>query len=433
MYYIVETEQQLKRLYCSGNECYIRIIPMNDEYHSILSSPCLVYFKTLNGKGYMFPINHSEAFKLSFEEVMQWIDSKFEKIYTLNKKEVLYYFNSDKLIDITDGNHSLVHRSKFADRMYNKFPNLEFVNSLIPLSKHYEAEEKNFEEIRQFLNEDPKDFYNDVFPKVFKAIEEQGIRIHPDYFHKHFSYNEKSWFLNGETVYTKYNLYNLTTRPTNSFNGVNFAALNKNDGSRVAFIPKNDLFFEFDYDSYHVRILAKLINYPLDNESVHTQLGKMYFDKETLTDEEYKRSKELTFKQLYGGVFDQYKEIPFFKLMNKYVDKLWEKFNTENKLKLIGGKVLTKEQIQNPTPNKVLNYIIQSAETYNNVVSVKKVIEYLEKRQSKVILYTYDSFLIDYSISDGKQTLQKIKQLLESEGYVIKASYGPNYDSLKNI
>ena len=433
MYYIVETEQQLKRLHCSDNECYIRIIPMNDEYHSILTSPCLVYFKTLNGKGYMFPINHSEAFKLSFEEVMQWIDSKFEKIYTLNKKEVLYYFNNDKLIDITNGNLSLVHRSKFADRMYSKFPDLDYVNSLIPISKHYETEEKNFEEIRQFLNGDPKDFYNDIFPKVFKAIEEQGIRIHPDYFHKHFKYNEKSWFLHGETVYTKYNLYNLTTRPTNSFNGVNFAALNKNDGSRIAFIPKNDLFFEFDYDSYHVRILAKLINYPLDNESVHTQLGKMYFDKETLTDEEYKRSKELTFKQLYGGVFDQYKDIPFFKLMNEYVNKLWEKFNTENKLELIGGKVLTKEQIQNPTPNKILNYIIQSAETYNNVVSVKKVIEYLENRQSKVILYTYDSFLIDYSINDGKETLQKIKQLLESEGYVIKASYGPNYNSLKNI
>ena len=159
----------------------------------------------------------------------------------------------------------------------------------------------------------------------------------------------------------------------------------------------------------------------------------MYFDKETLTDEEYKRSKELTFKQLYGGVFDQYKDIPFFRSMNEYVDKLWEKFTTENKLELIGGKVLTKEQIQNPTPNKILNYIIQSAETYNNVVSVKKVIEYLENRQSKVILYTYDSFLIDYSINDGKETLQKIKQLLESEGYVIKASYGPNYNSLKNI
>lgn len=434
MYYIVETEQQLKNLHCSGNKCYIKIIPMNDEYHSVLSSPCLVYFKTENSKGYMFPINHSEAFKLPFDKVMKWIDSKYDRIYTLNKKEVLYYFDNNKLVDISyDRDSDFQHYTKFRDRMYSHFSHLEFTNSLVPISKHYETEEKTYEDIKSSFLQNPNIFYNETLPKVFKAIEEQGIKIHPDYFHKHFKYNEKSWFLNGETVYTKYNLYNLTTRPTNSFNGVNFAALNKNDGSRTAFIPKNDLFFEFDYDSYHVRILAKLINYELDKDSVHTQLGKMYFGKDTLTDTEYKQSKEQTFKQLYGGVFDQYKEIPFFKLMTEYVNKLWKKFNAENKLELIGGKVLAKEQILNPTPNKILNYIIQSAETYNNVISVRKVIEYLEERQSKVILYTYDSFLIDYSISDGKHTLQKIKQLLESEGYVIKASYGNNYNSLKNI
>jgi|TARA_R110000764_G_scaffold16591_1_gene46336 hypothetical protein len=407
---------------------------MNDEYHSVLSSPCLVYFKTENSKGYMFPINHSEAFKLPFDKVMKWIDSKYDRIYTLNKKEVLYYFDNNKLVDISyDRDSDFQHYTKFRDRMYSHFSHLEFTNSLVPISKHYETEEKTYEDIKSSFLQNPNIFYNETLPKVFKAIEEQGIKIHPDYFHKHFKYNEKSWFLNGETVYTKYNLYNLTTRPTNSFNGVNFAALNKNDGSRTAFIPKNDLFFEFDYDSYHVRILAKLINYELDKDSVHTQLGKMYFGKDTLTDAEYKQSKEQTFKQLYGGVFDQYKEIPFFKLMTEYVNKLWKKFNAENKLELIGGKVLAKEQILNPTPNKILNYIIQSAETYNNVISVRKVIEYLEERQSKVILYTYDSFLIDYSISDGKHTLQKIKQLLESEGYVIKASYGNNYNSLKNI
>ena len=434
MYYIVETEQQLRNLHCSGNECYIKIIPMNDEYHSVLSSPCLVYFKTENSKGYMFPINHSEAFKLPFKKVMEWIDSKYDRIYTLNKKEVLYYFDNNKIVDISYERASdFQHYTKFRDRMYSNFSHLEFTNSLVPISKHYETEEKTYKDVKSSFLQIPNIFYNETLPKVFKAIEEQGIKIHPDYFHKHFKYNDKSWFLNGETVYTKYNLYNLTTRPTNSFNGVNFAALNKNDGSRTAFIPKNDLFFEFDYDSYHVRILAKLINYELDKDSVHTQLGKMYFSKDTLTDAEYKQSKEQTFKQLYGGVFDQYKEIPFFKLMTEYVNKLWEKFNAENKLELIGGKVLAKEQILNPTPNKILNYIIQSAETYNNVISVKKVIEYLEKRQSKVILYTYDSFLIDYSISDGKQTLQTIKQLLESEGYVIKASYGNNYNSLKNI
>jgi len=430
MYYIVETEEQLNRLHCSGNECYIRIIPMNDEYHSALTSPCLIYFRTFEGKGYIFPINHSEAFKLDFNKVIEWIESKYEKIYTINKKECLYYFDSPKLIDIP---YDTPNYSRFRESIYHKYSYLPFCNSLVPISKHYETEEEIFNEIKEKLPIEINKFYNDTFPKVFKLIEEQGLRIHTDYFNKYFKYNEKEWFIHGETVHTKYNLYNLTTRPTNSFNGVNFAALNKNDGSRTAFIPKNDLFFEFDYDAYHVRILANLIGFPLDRESVHNQLGKMYFNKEELTNEEYAKSKELTFKQLYGGVFKEYREIPFFKAMNEYVEKLWELFNVTEELELVGGKILTKEQIQNPTPNKILNYIIQSAETYNNVISVKKVIDYLENKQSKVILYTYDSFLIDYSSVDGKEVLKEIKKLLENDKYVVKVAYGNNYNSLKEV
>jgi len=432
MYYIVETEEQLNRLYCSGDECYINIIPMNDEYHSALTSPCLIYFKTFKGKGYVFPINHSEAFRLDFNKVIEWIESKYEKIYTTNKKECLYFFDSPKLIDIPYDNNNLDY-TPIRSRTYDKYGHLPFCTSLVPISKIYEQEEKNFKEIREKIPTEVNKFYNDIFPKVFKSIEEQGLRIHPDYFDKHFKYHEKEWFIRGETVYTKYNLYNLTTRPTNSFNGVNFAALNKNDGSRTAFIPKNDMFFEFDYDAYHVRILANLIGFDLDRESVHNQLGKMYFNKEELTDEEYAKSKELTFKQLYGGVFKEYKEIPFFKAMNEYVEKLWELFNATEKLELVGGKILTKEQIQNPTPNKVLNYMIQSAETHNNVISVRKVIDYLDNKQSKVILYTYDSFLVDYSSVDGKEVLKEIKRLLENNKYVVKVAYGNNYNSLKDI
>ena len=430
MYYIVETEEQLNRLHCSGNECYIRIIPMNDEYHSALTSPCLIYFRTFEDKGYIFPINHSEAFKLDFNKVIEWVESKYEKIYTINKKECLYYFDSPKLIDIP---YDTPNYSRFRESIYHKYSYLPFCNSLVPISKHYETEEEIFNEIKEKLPIEVNEFYNDTFPKVFKLIEEQGLRIHIDYFNKYFKYNEKEWFIHGETVHTKYNLYNLTTRPTNSFNGVNFAALNKNDGSRTAFIPKNDLFFEFDYDAYHVRILANLIGFPLDRESVHNQLGKMYFSKEELTDEEYAKSKELTFKQLYGGVFKEYREIPFFKAMNEYVEKLWELFNATEELELVGGKILKKEQIQNPTPNKILNYIIQSAETYNNVISVKKVIDYLENKQSKVILYTYDSFLIDYSSVDGKEVLKEIKKLLENNKYVVKVAYGNNYNNLKEM
>ena len=430
MYYIVETEEQLNRLHCSGNECYIRIIPMNDEYHSALTSPCLIYFRTFEDKGYIFPINHSEAFKLDFNKVIEWVESKYEKIYTINKKECLYYFDSPKLIDIP---YDTPNYSRFRESIYHKYSYLPFCNSLVPISKHYETEEEIFNEIKEKLPIEVNEFYNDTFPKVFKLIEEQGLRIHIDYFNKYFKYNEKEWFIHGETVHTKYNLYNLTTRPTNSFNGVNFAALNKNDGSRTAFIPKNDMFFEFDYDAYHVRILANLIGFSLDRESVHNQLGKMYFNKTELTDEEYAKSKELTFKQLYGGVFKEYRELPFFKAMNEYVEKLWELFNITEKLELIGGKILTKEQIQNPTPNKILNYMIQSAETYNNTISIKKVIEYLEDKKSKVILCTYDSFLIDYSSEDDKEVLKEVKKLLENKKYVIKVAYGNNYNSLKYI
>ena len=431
MYYIVETEQQLKRLYCGGKECYLNIIPLHDHYHYSLNSPSLIYFRTLECKGYIFPVNHSEGYFLDFNKVIEWIDGKYDVIYTINKKECLYFLDNKKLVDISYNGSE--YGSRLKDKMYNLYPEKPYVNSLVPIGQHYDEQNQIFEDIKDQLTNTNNTFYSDIFPRVFKSIEEQGLKINPKLFDKYFDYNYKKWFVKDDIVYTKYNLYNLTTRPTNSFNNINFAALNKKDGSRSAFIPKNDYFFEFDYDSYHVRIVAKLIDYPLTRDSVHTQLGQQYFGVKSLTPEQYQQSKELTFKQLYGGVFKEYKDLPFFKAMTEYVNSLWTKFNNDEKLELIGGKVLTKDQIQNPTPNKILNYLIQSAETYYNVKAVDKLIDYLKQKQSKVVLYTYDSFLVDYSSKDGKQILPEIKKILESEGFVIKVAYGIDYDSLKEL
>ena len=53
-------------------------------------------------------------------------------------------------------------------------------------------------------------------------------------------------------------------------------------------------------------------------------------------------------------------------------------------------------------------------------------------KKSSIILYTYDSVLIDYSREDGKETLIEIKSLLESTfGFKVKAKYGTNYNNLK--
>ena len=40
----------------------------------------------------------------------------------------------------------------------------------------------------------------------------------------------------------------------------------------------------------------------------------------------YAKSKELTFKQLYGGVFNNYKHLEFFSKIEKYVGETWDKF-----------------------------------------------------------------------------------------------------------
>jgi hypothetical protein len=192
------------------------------------------------------------------------------------------------------------------------------------------------------------------------------------------------------------------------------------------------MLFEFDYEAYHPRILGELIGYKFDKGSIHTHLGQMYFKTDILTPEQYQTSKELTFKQLYGGVFEQYKDIPFFKQVAAYVDGLWDEFNYGGYIRLVGGRQLFAKDVINPTPQKLLNYLIQSGETYYNVNSIKGVQEYLATKQSNIILYTYDSILVDYHRDDGKEVLRDIKRLLEEPfGFKVTAKYGKNYNQLK--
>jgi hypothetical protein len=47
---------------------------------------------------------------------------------------------------------------------------------------------------------------------------------------------------------------------------------------------------------------------------------------------------------------------------------------------------------------------------------------------SSIVLYTYDSILIDFNKNDGIQTVTEIKTLLESTGYITKMKKGTNYD-----
>ena len=56
--------------------------------------------------------------------------------------------------------------------------------------------------------------------------------------------------------------------------------------------------------------------------------------------------------------------------------------------------------------------------------SLKDVLRYLKDRKTKLVLYTYDALLFDFHKEDGKETLEKLQEILESDGkYPIKFKY----------
>lgn len=441
MFYIVEVKEQLQRLH-PQEECYINVIPLSNNYHPILSEVSLIYYKPRFTKGIIFPINHSEGFSLELQLVKDFI-LKHKEIKVLNKKQTAHLlgeeFLSEKVFDINLLSLSESQSPPYIQDLetnlhthfYQKYGDWKNVNSLIPIPKHYETQEKIYQSIEKWILKVPEiNFYQNEYVKVFYDIEKQGIALDLPVFTENFNIKQPQFNVKDNKIYTQYNLYNFTSRPTNSFNGINFAALNKDNGSRASFIPQNDMLFEFDYEAYHPRILAKLIGYEFEEASVHTHLGKMYFKTYNLTEQQYQQSKELTFKQLYGGVFEQYKDIPFFAMVKKYTDKILEEYKWYDRLDLIGGRSIF--NIENPTPQKLLNYLIQSGETFYNVSSIFLLQKYLATKKSNIILYTYDSVLIDYSREDGKETLKDIKHMLESSfGFKVKVKYGTDYNNLK--
>ena len=56
----------------------------------------------------------------------------------------------------------------------------------------------------------------------------------------------------------------------------------------------------------------------------------------------------------------------------------------------------------------------------------------LEDKKSKIVLYVYDSILIDFAVEDGKETLQSIKSIVSSD-FPIKIKKGYTYSSLEDI
>jgi DNA polymerase-1 len=310
------------------------------------------------------------------------------------------------------------------------------VNKIIPIAKHYEALTQEFNALHPYIinykSEESNKWYNEILTPTLTKMVSEGFKINSN-FKKYFDINEK-FSIKEDKIYGWYNFCTTTGRPTNNFNKINLSALKHDSGERDSFEADNDILIEMDYEGYHPRIIAYLVGYHInDKESVHTQLAKMYFETEEIDSEMYKKSKELTFQQMYGGISKKYLKHEYFNKTQKFIDTLWDEFNEKGYVKtLIARRRLLKDNYKNITPQKLFNYYIQAFETEYNITLLSRIFKFLEDKKTKMVLYVYDSMLFDFSLEDGKETLQSLTKLISSD-FPIKLKRGNIYSSLKAL
>lgn len=439
MFYISETDSQLQFLENAGKGgVFVLAIPDSFAKHPKLAKAIAVYVRPLSqSKGYIIPIEHDDGMNVDKARVSAML-LNYDKVYTLDKKNLLYHFNIQRAIDI-----NLLYSMTYFQRLdvsydtllsnwYSRhFSSYLETNRIIPLTKLHEHSELLFEKIKQYIElEVPSgfEFYNNLATNVFFLLEQKGLGIVYNSFEELFKPRNINLNTKDNVTYTSYNLYNSTSRPTNSYNSVNYAAIPKSESHRQAFLPQNDYFVEFDFDGYHLRLLCDQINYPLTDESAHKQLAKHYFGTTDITEEQYDEAKQINFQALYGKIPRKHKNLEIFKLIQEFIDNMYDVWTqTGIVCNPESGKPFTKE-LGRMNPAKLMNYMMQSLETSRNVLILKEVLRYLRDKKTAPVLYTYDAILFDYSKEDGKELLENLEKILSEDG-----KYPVKFKSSKNL
>jgi hypothetical protein len=314
------------------------------------------------------------------------------------------------------------------NHFYNYHKSYPKVNKLIPLSKHYEKCEHIYQQVTSII---PKElpsyfnFYNNKVVLAFFGIEKNGLKIDKYELDKHYELNNEFYSIQDDRIYTSYNLATTTRRPSNSFNGINFAALNKDNGSRRSFISSHG-FIEFDISAYHPHLAGRMVAYDFGDVDVHQTFADLY-------QTSYKEAKELTFKQLYGGVFKEYEHLEFFQKVKQFIDNTWNEFNNSGQTSVpVSGYCFKKSELENMNPQKLFNYMLQNLESAMNVCILMDIHKLLRGRETKIVLYTYDSFLFqmgeneDYLINDVLNVFNRFK-------FSVKMKKGLNYNDMEDF
>lgn len=424
MYWLVENDEQLDYLKNQNHkEVFIEIIPLNDRVHPSINNISLLYFHPTNeDKGYMLCINHNDALKLE-KKLISDLLLNIDKIWVRDKKNALYYFPNKNLLDLNIIEQIEEPQTNVYEHFYNQYPSNKNINKIIPIVKHYEYCENIYIKVLNIINKPiPKhfNFYNNKGCIAFFGIEKNGIKIDEKLFIKYFSNINPVFSIENNKIYTNYNLYSTTRRPSNSFNSINFAALNKESGERKSFIPENDKFIEIDISSYHPVLAGKLIGYKFTKPVYEEFAEQMKINVSS--------AKEKFFNVIYGGNFNGLENVEFFVKIKKYILNNYEIFNNCGEVIVpISSYCYKKETLGDMNPYKLFNYMLQNIETSMNILILWDIFQVLKGKKTKLVLYCYDSFMFDYS--DGEpEIILELEKIFQKYKLNTKTKQGLNYN-----
>ena len=419
---IVENNEQLSSFLKIYKKQDSIVLPVQSDEHKHPADDdiCLIYVQIIDGEEYILSYNHSESLNLDEQPNL----NSDTKKYTIDKKRLQHLIDIDGVIDVNllhyiETNQPL--QTENIDTNSHNFFNMKHyrkknINRVIPILKHLELCRKLSKILLDVIEKNKEDVnlsYNDEILSNLSHMESNGIQT------------------TDGMVYSEYNIFTSTGRPSNRFGGTNFAALNKKDGSRKPYVSrcKNGVLVEMDYDAYHLRLIGERIGYDFPKGSVHEHMAKFY-------GVDYEESKRLSFKYLYGFIPYEVSQLnPFFAKVENYIKKLWEEYNNkEFILSDIYSKRIYRKNLDDMNANKLFNYTIQLMETENNMKVLSELIPNIQDYKSKLILYSYDSFLLDFNMEDGLDYIKKVKEILEQKGkFPVKVSWGLNYHEMKDI
>jgi len=394
--------------------CDLEKHPMNNElaflFIRVVNTNFILIYNHIDGKSHHLDLSTSTQPKWVWNKKgLLQTDTNIQNIFDISNYN---FFEGGKLIPDEVQNQSFISH-------YTRMGIRENLGKIAPLMKWNEYL-KSF--IGKFNLPTPsKSWIDDTMIPLLSDIERYGCRVDEKKFIDRYPNATKH--LKGNTLYTEYNPYTVTSRPSNRFGGINFSALNKKDGTREVFVPKEGhIFLQMDYDAYHPRIIGKLIKYDLPKTSVHQWLADQY-------EVDYSESKGITFQLLYGGIPEEFDSIPYYKKVREYIEVLWKESSKKGYLST-HNRDIPLSSIEGVNPQKVFNYLLQATETELNMGIMKKMLEFIKQTDIELTLYTYDSFLFSFPLDTPKEHALKLKEIAESFGFPIKVDWGTDYSKI---